>query len=60
MKQTNITDKAQIQEIKNSIAEGEMILKSGRSVTGRKMSIEELNAVRRSIESSKVKIKEPK
>jgi len=51
-----ITDKAQVQEIKNSIAEGKSILKSGKSVTGRKMSIAELDAVRRSVENSKEKI----
>ncbi len=54
-----VTDAAQIQEIKNSIAEGEMILKSGKTTTGRKMSAGELDAVRRSVENAKAKIELP-
>ena len=50
-----ITDPSRVQEIKNSIAEGEMILKVGRS-HGKKLSVEELNMVRRSIENAKAKI----
>lgn len=50
------TDPARIQAIRNSIQEGEMILKSGRTVTGRKMSEEELSLVRRSVENAKQRI----
>uniref|UniRef100_A0A6M3KR77 Putative DNA repair protein n=1 Tax=viral metagenome TaxID=1070528 RepID=A0A6M3KR77_9ZZZZ len=53
-----ITDPAQVQEIKNSIAEGELILKSGKAVTGRKMSADELGAVQRSVDNAKTKIGE--
>jgi hypothetical protein len=49
-------DPSRIQEIKNSIREGEMILKSGKTATGRKMSSAELEGVKKSIESSKAKI----
>ena len=52
------TDPARVQEIKNSLAEGEMILKSGKTATGRKMSPEQLAAVRRSVDNSKAKIGE--
>jgi len=51
-----VTDKVRIQEIKNSIVEGELILKSKKNIAGEKMSTEELNAVRRSVESAKIKI----
>lgn len=51
-----ITDVARVQEIKNSIAEGEMILKSSKSVTGRKMSKDELFSVQRSVDNAKKKI----
>ncbi len=51
-------DPARIQEIRNSIAEGEMILKSGRTVAGRKMEADELEAVRRSIASARAKLGE--
>lgn len=50
-----ITDPTRVQEIKNSIAEGEMILKAGRSY-GRKLSIAELDMIKRSIKSDKAKI----
>jgi hypothetical protein len=52
------TDPSRIQEIKNSIAEGEMILKSGKNVSGEKMTPEELSAVQRSVDSSKAKLGE--
>jgi hypothetical protein len=49
-------DSHQRQEILNSIAEGEMILKSGKKISGEKMSNEELAAVQVSINNSKRKI----
>lgn len=52
------TDASRVQEIKNSIAEGEMILKSGKTIEGRKMSEDELAAVKRTIASDKTKIGE--
>lgn len=51
-------DPARRQEIRNSIAEGEMILKSGRSPTGRKMSKAEMGAVQRAVNNSKARIGE--
>ena len=51
-----ITDPARIQEIKNSISEGEMILKSGKTVSGKKMSAEELSVVKTSVDNAKDKI----
>lgn len=53
-----ITDPSRIQQIKNSIEEGKMILRSGKSVTGRKMSIPELAVVRRSVFNDSAKIGE--
>jgi hypothetical protein len=50
------TDAATRQEIKNSIAEGEEILQSGKSVTGRKMSKEELGAVQRAVDKNKAQL----
>jgi DNA polymerase III sliding clamp (beta) subunit (PCNA family)/uncharacterized membrane-anchored protein YhcB (DUF1043 family) len=50
------TDAARVQEIKNSIAEGEMILKSGKKITGEKYTPGELETVKRSVENSKKKI----
>lgn len=52
------TDPAKRQEIKNSIAEGEMILKSGRKTSGEKMTPGELNAVRRAVENSRARLGE--
>jgi hypothetical protein len=49
-------DAARIQELKNSIAEGEMIAKSGKKTDGTKMSKGELGAVNRSIENAKIKL----
>lgn len=46
------------QELKNSLQEGLLILKSGKKVTGKKMTAEELEAVERSIISTQNKIKE--
>ena len=51
-----ITDAATVQEIKNSIAEGEMILKSGKKNSGKKMNDAELSAVARSVDNAKAKI----
>jgi hypothetical protein len=50
------TDAARVQEIKNSIAEGEMILKSGKKTSGEKYSQEALAAIQRSVDKSKAKI----
>jgi hypothetical protein len=49
------TDPTKIQEIKNSIREGEMILETG-EFHGRKRSPEYLEAVRKSVENSKARI----
>ncbi len=49
------SDAARTQEIKNSIAEGEMILKDGK-INGRKMSKEELEAVKRTVDNAKAKL----
>ncbi len=49
------TDPHRIQEIKNSIAEGELILRTGKH-GGRKYSVEQLEAVQRSVENAKAKI----
>jgi len=51
-----ITDPAKIQQIKNSISEGEMILKSGKNIAGQVMSKGALEAVKRSVDSAKEKI----
>lgn len=53
-----VTDKATIQKIKNSINEGELILKSGKS-NGRKMSKGELEAVLNSVNKGRAKIGMP-
>lgn len=50
------TDPAKRQEIQNSIAEGEMILKSGTKTSGEKMTAPELAAVHRSVDSAKAKL----
>jgi len=50
-----ITDPAKVQEIKNSILEGEMILRAGTS-HGKKLSPQELGAVKRTVASAKAKI----
>ena len=50
-----ITDPARVQEVKNSITEGELILKSG-TINGRKMSAEELENIKRSVDNAKTKI----
>ena len=51
-----ITDPTQVQEIRNSIAEGESILKSGKTSNGRKMSETELSSVQRAVNNSKQRI----
>ena len=50
------TDPARVQEIKNSIAEGEIILKSGKTISGKRMLPEQLAAVQRAVDSSYLKI----
>jgi hypothetical protein len=50
-----VTDPATVQKIKNSIAEGELILRAGTS-NGKKLSNPELAAVQRSVDNAKVKI----
>lgn len=57
--ETLVTDPARRQEILNSIAEGELILKSGRSNAGKKLSKPQLEAVRRSVESARAKLSPP-
>lgn len=47
-----ITDISEVQKVKNSIAEGKSILKSGITSTGRKMSDGELSAVAKSVNSA--------
>lgn len=49
-------DEARNQELRNSIAEGENIIRYRRSATGRKMNAEEIIAVKLSVESAKNKI----
>jgi len=53
-----VTDSSEKQRLRNGIREGEMILQSKRSATGRKMHEDELGAVRRSVENSKKKLGE--
>ena len=50
-----ITDQSRVQEIKNSIMENELTLKTGK-FNGRKLSPEELMAVQRTVDSEKRKI----
>lgn len=50
-----ITDPARVQEVKNSILEGENILREG-SINGRKLSEDELMVVARSVDNAKTKI----
>jgi hypothetical protein len=50
-----IKDEAEIQRIKNSIDEGELILKTGK-IHGRKLSPEELKTVQKSVDNAKAKI----
>jgi len=54
-----ITDKADVQKIKNSIQEGESILKSGK-INGRKLSEGELESTLNSVNKSRAKIGLPK
>ena len=51
-----LKDESRIQELRNSIAEGEMILKSKKTANGRKMDINELLAVKLSIYNARQKI----
>lgn len=53
------TDPARQQQIKNSIAHGELILKYGKKVSGQKYSTDELNAVVKSLNSERAKLGEP-
>jgi len=50
------TDTARRQEIANSIAEGNGILKSGRSIAGRKLTEAELYGVRKSVDNARAKL----
>lgn len=54
-----ITDAAQVQEIRNSIAEGQLTLRTG-EFNGRKLSPEEMLQVRRQVENDLAKIGESK
>lgn len=51
-------DAAKRQEIKNSIAEGEMILKSGKKTNGEKYIPEALSAIQRSVDKAKARLGE--
>jgi hypothetical protein len=51
-----ITDRSDVQEIKNSIREGELILQSGRKTSGKKMTDAEIGAIQRSVDNAKRKI----
>jgi hypothetical protein len=53
------TDPVKVQEIRNSIADGEGILKAGKKISGAQMSEAELAAVKRSVEKSKARIEKP-
>ena len=48
-------DPSRVQEIKNSIAEGELIIKTG-MINGRKLSIDEIQAVQKSVDNAKKRI----
>lgn len=50
-----VTDQADVQKIKNSIAEGETILRSGTN-NGKKLSKEEHDSIQRSVDKNKIKI----
>ena len=56
-KNARMTDKAQIQEVRNSIEEGQLTLRTGK-FNGRQLSPDELSSVRKSVESDLVKIGE--
>ena len=53
-----VTDASDVRKVKNSIAEGEMILVSGKNGTGESMSPDEYNAVLKSVNKSKEKVGE--
>jgi hypothetical protein len=50
-----VTDRAEVQKIKNSIQEGELILRAGKSY-GRKLSADELESIRESVNRSRKRI----
>ena len=54
----NTPDLKRIQDLKNSLAEGESIIKSGKNIIGKRLSFEELEAVKRSVKNTKKKIEE--
>jgi len=58
VKPTAFPDAARIQELKNSIAEGEMLIKSGKDTAGNKMPEAKLNAIKKSVENTKAKLAE--
>jgi hypothetical protein len=53
-----LADPVEIQELKNSITEGEMLARGGRSAAGRKYTEPELAAIRDSIARSRAKLAE--
>ncbi|TYB78349.1 ParB/RepB/Spo0J family partition protein [Bizionia myxarmorum] len=53
-----VKDPAQIQRLKNGIREGELLLKSGKKASGKKYSKEELKAIEKSVNNSKIRIGE--
>ena len=55
-----VTDRAERQKLKNAIAEGEMILKSGKKVSGKKYSENALKAIQKSVDNAKAKLGLPK
>lgn len=52
-----IRDESRIQELRNSIAEGEMIIQSRKTATGRVMHADEIDAVKKSIDNARNKIR---
>ena len=50
-----VTDRAEVQKIKNSIQEGELILRAGKSY-GRKLNADELESIRESVNRSRKRI----
>ena len=54
----SIIDPAYVQKIRNSIAEGQMILRSGKDSSGHPMTREQLWAVRQSVQNAQAKIGE--
>lgn len=53
------TDFSRQQEIKNSLDQGELIIKSGKNISGKKYSTDELNGVIKSVNNEHAKLGQP-